>query len=779
MTFVSANTLLTIIQTVMKFGTTISLIRRIALLAILGAGSHIVSAQTAIVGPADQYAFQYDNGGGATPLGLYFSASSSRYEFRDLSGIWEFYINPINKYSAFQTRLAIGKELPGSALDVMGETRLGDSDLGNYASFNAGGDLVFEGTSDYLVPNNRYAFRAEADQDIGLFFNQTDFRYEFRDGSAVSVLSIQANNGDVVAAGGLTIGSTGVANPGTMRWNGTDFQGYDGTGWQSLTSGGGTGGSDDQTISLSGNTLSIEDGNTVNLGSIDNQVLSLVGSNLSIDNGNTVNLSSIDTDTDDQTLSFSGTDLTISDGNTVDLSSLAGTGGSDDQQLTLSGNDLTIEDGNTVNLSSIDNQTLSLAGTTLTINGGNSVNLSSIDTDTDTDDQTLSISGSTLTIADGNSVNLSSVNTDDQTISLAGDNLTISGGNTISLAGLGGGGTDTDWTVSGSDMYSGVSGDVGIGISTPESRLHVNNGDLQISAGSLVMNNFGLFGIETGGSIKSNHGFSILLDENDNSTLAGFDIRDSDNMQLFSSYENGLTRAHDVLLVDNKVVVGDVLVFPEMVRVEGNADSTGNIIHAQTNYSGFADVRAFKGESITTPGYGIGGEFIGGWRGVYGQANSTTYNGFSYGVYGSATGSSAGTRVGIYGTAFGGTTNYAGYFSSGDVFVANDLLIGTTNGATGYRISVDGKIMCEELAVQNSSAWPDYVFEDDYELTSLKELETQIEALGHLPGVPSAEQVEAEGAKVGEVQTILLEKIEELTLYVIDLQKQIEVLENK
>ena len=72
---------------------------------------------------------------------------------------------------------------------------------------------------------------------------------------------------------------------------------------------------------------------------------------LTIADGNTVDLSSIDTDTDDQTLSLSGTDLTIEDGNTVDLSSIDTD--TDDQTLSLSGTDLTIDDGNTVDLSSI------------------------------------------------------------------------------------------------------------------------------------------------------------------------------------------------------------------------------------------------------------------------------------------------------------------------------------------------------------------------------------------------------------------------------------------
>jgi hypothetical protein len=115
-------------------------------------------------------------------------------------------------------------------------------------------------------------------------------------------------------------------------------------------------GADDQTLTLVGTDLSIEDGNTVDLsglgGGTDDQTLTLVGTDLSIEAGNTVDLSTIQdgTGTDDQTLTLVGTDLSIEDGNTVDLSGLGG--GTDDQTLSINGNDLTIENGNTVTLPS-------------------------------------------------------------------------------------------------------------------------------------------------------------------------------------------------------------------------------------------------------------------------------------------------------------------------------------------------------------------------------------------------------------------------------------------
>jgi hypothetical protein len=150
------------------------------------------------------------------------------------------------------------------------------------------------------------------------------------------------------------------------------------------------------------------------------------------------------------------------------------------------------------------------------------------------------------------------------------------------------------------------------------------------------------------------------------------------------------------------------------------------------------------------------------------------------GVYGQATGT-AGTRIGIFGFASGGTTNWAGFFSSGNVFVTNDLRIGTgaTDGATGYKVAVDGKIIAEELRIQNSTAWPDYVFSEDYMLPDLNDLEALIKEHGHLPNMPSAEVVDADGFDVGDIQIRTLQKVEELTLYLIDLQKQVNLLKDE
>lgn len=91
------------------------------------------------------------------------------------------------------------------------------------------------------------------------------------------------------------------------------------------------------------------------------------------------------------------------------------------------------------------------------------------------------------------------------------------------------------------------------------------------------------------------------------------------------------------------------------------------------------------------------------------------------------------------------------------------------------KLSVNGKIRAHEIKVE-ASGWPDYVFQTDYKLPTLIELEKYIKNNKHLPGMPTAKQVESDGAALGETVKQLLKNQEQLTLYIIEQQKQIEAL---
>jgi hypothetical protein len=100
--------------------------------------------------------------------------------------------------------------------------------------------------------------------------------------------------------------------------------------------------------------------------------------------------------------------------------------------------------------------------------------------------------------------------------------------------------------------------------------------------------------------------------------------------------------------------------------------------------------------------------------------------------------------------------------------------IGTTK--LNDRLEVNGTIRAKEVKVEHAN-WPDYVFSRDYALRDLGDVEAFIQEHQHLPGIPSQEEVEKKGVGLGEMDRKLLEKIEELTLYVIQQNKRIKELE--
>ncbi len=98
--------------------------------------------------------------------------------------------------------------------------------------------------------------------------------------------------------------------------------------------------------------------------------------------------------------------------------------------------------------------------------------------------------------------------------------------------------------------------------------------------------------------------------------------------------------------------------------------------------------------------------------------------------------------------------------------------IGTTSPS--YKLHVNGEAYATRYKAPSNAAWPDYVFEDAYQLNKLDQVEKYIEENHHLPEIPSAAEVAANGIDLVDMQAKLLQKIEELTLYVIEQNKQLE-----
>jgi hypothetical protein len=146
-----------------------------------------------------------------------------------------------------------------------------------------------------------------------------------------------------------------------------------------------------------------------------------------------------------------------------------------------------------------------------------------------------------------------------------------------------------------------------------------------------------------------------------------------------------------------------------------------------------------------------------------------------------------------------GSINYIAGYSSNQVGVAHGFQTRASNGAwirsmqilqngrvnigdqlpttqTDYKLAVQGKLVTQSLYVTNPNTWADFVFEPSYEPMALPTLESYLKKNKHLPYIPSAKEIEANGYNVADMDAKLLQTIEELTLHLIELKKEVEQL---
>ncbi|MGO4292440.1 hypothetical protein [Chitinophaga sp. RAB17] len=118
----------------------------------------------------------------------------------------------------------------------------------------------------------------------------------------------------------------------------------------------------------------------------------------------------------------------------------------------------------------------------------------------------------------------------------------------------------------------------------------------------------------------------------------------------------------------------------------------------------------------------------------------------------------------------------ANYFMIADA--NGNMSIGNTVPSANYKLAVEGTIGARRIKVVQTG-WPDYVFHGDYQLPSLQEVEDFVTTRHHLPGIPSEKEVTADGLDLGDFDKQLLKKVEELTLYIIQLNKNVDNLNKK
>ncbi|MFL9482858.1 hypothetical protein ACI6Q2_08760 [Chitinophagaceae bacterium LWZ2-11] len=138
----------------------------------------------------------------------------------------------------------------------------------------------------------------------------------------------------------------------------------------------------------------------------------------------------------------------------------------------------------------------------------------------------------------------------------------------------------------------------------------------------------------------------------------------------------------------------------------------------------------------------------------------------------------AGVGIGLFSGASGATQGIGFWTNPNNIPTEVVRILSTGNVGIGtmspgnYKLAVEGKLGARKIVVTQAPAWPDYVFDSSYTLAPLAQVEQFIKDNKHLPDVPSAKEVTDKGLDVGENQVVLLKKIEELTLYMIEMKKE-------
>jgi len=352
--------------------------------------------------------------------------------------------------------------------------------------------------------------------------------------------------------------------------------------------------------------------------------------------------------------------------------------------------------------------------------------------------------------------------------------------------GTGGSGGSSNWSLNGTDIYNNNNGRVGIGTSTPLAPLcvvgtstwgtasftgdaftsHFNypgTGGTQNTyirggnaASHVILNdeaglgNVGIGVSNPASKLEVNGNLSAIANAMDISGIIGFN---GGVLSLTNKNGNGQT-----ITIDGSNIQGHTYTFSGTSFRPVVLNPYGGNVGIGTNYS-----PTFAKLEIRVANESVG------WA-----AGTSTYNLHTFFGGNGRSANSEGCYVGTGGIVSNGAGAPLHFFTASQwaqmtILPNGNVGIGTTDPT--YRLSVNGNIRSKEVVVESN--WADYVFAKDYKLSSLEEVEKFIQLHKHLPNIPAAEEIEKNGLHVGDVQKRMMEKIEELTLYVIGLKKEL------
>ncbi|MES2777842.1 MAG: hypothetical protein V4722_26920 [Bacteroidota bacterium] len=330
----------------------------------------------------------------------------------------------------------------------------------------------------------------------------------------------------------------------------------------------------------------------------------------------------------------------------------------------------------------------------------------------------------------------------------------VKGGHNNSLSYFGGGSGGTSyWDLNGANIFNNNTGNVGIGTNTP------NRAKFEVYGVANTSLTTAIFGGDGNGlSFQRNWPTIGFNQYRDVSTGWGKALSNGYGMHMFFNPANG---SYSIAMQDS------VAANAEFVATPKNAITTfknGYVHIGSNNMSDQASLSISGGSNFPSHfNYGSDGH-------SYIRGGDRIFSNIGF-----ARRPSKVFINDIPGQILATGANTAG----GDVILVTgggNVGIGTENTA-GYKLAVNGNVRSKEVVVE--TGWADYVFEEDYLLPTLESVEQHIKINKHLPGIPSALSIQKNGLNLGAVQTKMMEKIEELTLYVIALKKEIESIKSQ
>lgn len=349
------------------------------------------------------------------------------------------------------------------------------------------------------------------------------------------------------------------------------------------------------------------------------------------------------------------------------------------------------------------------------------------------------------------------------------------------------------WTKNVNDISNNNSGNVGIGTSTPSEKLTVLSAydtyGLTLTDGNIKISSYIGKGQGAWFGTQSNHPFYLYTNGNG-----------TPNITFHQNFETDIRGPKPRLKFYDETskfqLSGDIRSNGANLEIAASKATSGIVTGTPGNLILQAGEASLLGTSYVAGNVGIGTTLPDAKVSIFSStiaSNDNTYllslrgrnpimtfadeNNVSYGYIKSWT--NAPYAPFTKGLLFGSSPGYPIFFSTNyytlSMIIADNGNVGIGTANPTYKLSVNGNVRSKEVVVETN--WADYVFDKNYSLPHLNEVEKFIDKNKHLPNIPSASEIQTNGLHLGEIQKMMMEKIEELTLYLIEANKRIEALE--